>query len=124
VKNKWLLALALALIVAGFVLTRLVENRYVYFAAYAILQYIVLATAWNILGGYAGYVNFGTGAFFALGAYTASFSSRRSRRPHSQSLPVVSSPDCWASGSGISRYAFGACSSPSRHWRSRWCWKR
>ena len=35
------------------------------------LQFIVLATAWNILGGFAGYVNFGTGAFFAVGAYTA-----------------------------------------------------
>jgi branched-chain amino acid transport system permease protein len=34
-------------------------------------MYIVLATAWNILGGYAGYVNFGTPAFFGLGAYTA-----------------------------------------------------
>jgi branched-chain amino acid transport system permease protein len=30
----------------------------------------VLATAWNILGGYCGYVNFGTAAFFALGAYS------------------------------------------------------
>jgi len=32
-----------------------------------VLQFIVLATAWNILGGYAGYVNFGSGAFFAVG---------------------------------------------------------
>jgi branched-chain amino acid transport system permease protein len=32
---------------------------------------VVLATAWNILGGYCGYVNFGTAAFFALGAYTS-----------------------------------------------------
>lgn len=70
-KSKWLLLLALAAIAAGFGVTRLVENRYFYFAAYVILQYIVLATAWNILGGYTGYVNFGTGAFFALGAYTA-----------------------------------------------------
>jgi branched-chain amino acid transport system permease protein len=31
----------------------------------------VLATAWNILGGYAGYVNFGTGAFFGFGSYAA-----------------------------------------------------
>ena len=31
---------------------------------------MVLATAWNILGGYAGYVNFGTAAFFGIGAYT------------------------------------------------------
>jgi len=33
----------------------------------------VLATAWNILGGYCGYVNFGSAAFFALGAYTSVF---------------------------------------------------
>jgi hypothetical protein len=37
-------------------------NPYLYFAGYVILQYIVIATAWNILGGYAGYVNFGTPA--------------------------------------------------------------
>jgi branched-chain amino acid transport system permease protein len=46
-------------------------NQYYYFAGYVVLQYVVLATAWNILGGYTGYVNFGTPAFFALGAYTA-----------------------------------------------------
>ena len=33
---------------------------YLYFASYTILQFIVLATAWNILGGYCGYVNFGS----------------------------------------------------------------
>jgi branched-chain amino acid transport system permease protein len=32
---------------------------------------VVLATAWNILGGYCGYVNFGSAAFFALGAYSS-----------------------------------------------------
>ncbi len=69
--SRWFLALAVALVVAGLVVTRMVENRYFYFAAYGILQYILLATAWNILGGYTGYVNFGTGAFFALGAYTS-----------------------------------------------------
>src|SRR5262249_40187409 len=36
-----------------------------------VLQYIVLSTAWNILGGYTGYTNFGTGAFFAAGAYSS-----------------------------------------------------
>ena len=46
---------------------------YFYFAGYTILQFIVLATAWNILGGYCGYVNFGSAAFFALGAYSAVF---------------------------------------------------
>ena len=72
-KGRWLVMLAVALLVAAFVLTRTVSNRYVYFATYGVLQYVVLATAWNILGGYTGYVNFGTGAFFALGVYTAVF---------------------------------------------------
>jgi branched-chain amino acid transport system permease protein len=46
-------------------------NEYFFFAGYVVLQFVILATAWNILGGYAGYVNFGTGAFFGIGAYTA-----------------------------------------------------
>jgi branched-chain amino acid transport system permease protein len=46
-------------------------NDYYFFAGYVVLQYVVLATAWNILGGYCGYVNFGSAAFFALGAYSA-----------------------------------------------------
>src|SRR5438045_1234014 len=58
--------------VALLVLTRwLITNEYYFFAAYQVLQFVVLATAWNILGGYTGYTNFGTGAFFAVGAYTA-----------------------------------------------------
>jgi branched-chain amino acid transport system permease protein len=71
VKTTVCLLTGLALIAVGFSLTTVIENRYYFFAAYVILQYIILATAWNILGGYAGYVNFGTPAFFALGTYTA-----------------------------------------------------
>jgi branched-chain amino acid transport system permease protein len=46
-------------------------NEYFFFAGYVVLTFVVLATAWNILGGYAGYVNFGTAAFFGIGAYAA-----------------------------------------------------
>jgi branched-chain amino acid transport system permease protein len=46
-------------------------NEYFFYAGYVVLTFVVLATAWNILGGYAGYVNFGTGAFFGLGSYSA-----------------------------------------------------
>ncbi|MSP01033.1 MAG: branched-chain amino acid ABC transporter permease [Acetobacteraceae bacterium] len=53
-----------------YILARLVDNAYFYFAGYVVLQYIVLATAWNILGGYTGYVNFGIPAFIAVGAYS------------------------------------------------------
>jgi branched-chain amino acid transport system permease protein len=65
--------ICIAVAAATFVLARLVGNDYIFFAGYVVLQYIVLATAWNILGGYTGYVNFGTAAFFALGAYTTVF---------------------------------------------------
>jgi len=44
-------------------------NEYVFFAGFVVLQFVVLASAWNILGGYAGYVNFGVPAFVATGAY-------------------------------------------------------
>lgn len=46
------------------------ESEYAYLAVYSVLQFVALATAWNILGGYGGYVNFGTAGFFAVGAYT------------------------------------------------------
>ncbi len=62
----WLIVAA----VLTFVIARLIDNAYFYFAGYVVLQYIVLATAWNILGGYTGYVNFGISAFIALGAYS------------------------------------------------------
>jgi len=66
----WIVAAAVGL--ALLVATRVFfTNEYFFFAAYVVLQYVVLATAWNILGGYTGYINFGTGAFFAIGAYSS-----------------------------------------------------
>jgi branched-chain amino acid transport system permease protein len=55
---------------AGLALTGLVENEYYYNALYLILQAMLMAVAWNILGGFTGYVNFGSAGFFAMGAYT------------------------------------------------------
>jgi len=55
------------------ILTMLLSGRiseYYFLAAYTILQFVVLGTAWNILGGYGGYINFGTAGFFAIGCYT------------------------------------------------------
>ncbi len=63
----------LALIAVGaviFAIGRWYNNSYAFFMAYVVAQYIVLGTAWNILGGYTGYVNFGVTAFFAIGAYS------------------------------------------------------
>ncbi|HZP38127.1 MAG TPA: branched-chain amino acid ABC transporter permease [Methylomirabilota bacterium] len=78
-------AVGAAIVVAAILIASLKVNPYLYFAGYVILQYVVIATAWNILGGYAGYVNFGTPAFFALGAYTAVFLIQTVKPP----LPVL-----------------------------------
>jgi branched-chain amino acid transport system permease protein len=69
-RNGVFFVLAALVAIATFAVARLVDNAYGFFAGYVVLQYIVLATAWNILGGYTGYVNFGSAAFFAVGVYT------------------------------------------------------
>lgn len=65
----WISVAVLFAIACGAALSSL--NEYYFYAGYIVLTFVVLATAWNILGGYAGYVNFGTGAFFGLGSYSA-----------------------------------------------------
>jgi branched-chain amino acid transport system permease protein len=61
----------IAVAAAIFAFGRWLDNSYAFFVAYVVVQYIVLGTAWNILGGYTGYVNFGITAFFAIGAYSS-----------------------------------------------------
>src|SRR3954463_2728851 len=72
-RSRIFILIALAVAAAFFGASQLVANNYLFFAGYTVLQFIVLATAWNILGGYCGYVNFGSAAFFALGAYSTVF---------------------------------------------------
>jgi len=85
VKTARALVVGGAVMGLGILLAELRINPYIYFAGYVVLQYVVIATAWNVLGGYAGYVNFGTPAFFALGAYTAIFLIEAFKAP----LPVL-----------------------------------
>ena len=71
--NRVFAAVAFAFAVAFAAASQLIPNEYYFTAAYTVLQFVILATAWNILGGYTGYVNFGSAAFFAIGAYTTVF---------------------------------------------------
>src|SRR5437763_11008108 len=70
-RSRVFILIALAVAAAFFGASQLVANDYLFFAGYTVIQFIVLATAWNILGGYCGYVNFGSAAFFAVGAYSS-----------------------------------------------------
>jgi branched-chain amino acid transport system permease protein len=60
-------------LLATLAILRAINIEYIYFVGYNVLQLVVLATAWNILGGLTGYVNFGVQAFFGMGAYAAVF---------------------------------------------------
>lgn len=60
-----------AVIIAGLVFTSTVTNEYYFNATYVVLQAMLMAVAWNVLGGFTGYVNFGSAGFFAVGAYTS-----------------------------------------------------
>jgi branched-chain amino acid transport system permease protein len=68
----WVRAITLATtsLVAVALILRAAHNDYAFYLAYLVFQYVALALGWNILGGYAGFVNFGASAFFATGAYS------------------------------------------------------
>jgi branched-chain amino acid transport system permease protein len=85
VRTRVFVLISIAVAAAVFVGARMVNNDYLFFAGYTVLQFIVLATAWNILGGYTGYVNFGSAAFFALGAYSTVFFHKFYQMP----IPVL-----------------------------------
>lgn len=62
------LVIVAVLVVAGF----LIESLAILSVLTTVFTSVVLAQAWNILGGYGGYLNFGTAAFFGVGAYVVS----------------------------------------------------
>jgi branched-chain amino acid transport system permease protein len=56
---------------------------------YLVLSWVVLATSWNILSGYAGYFSFGHGAFFGAGLYTTTTLAAKADWPFLWTLPVA-----------------------------------
>ncbi len=74
-------AAAVLVLAGGFGAQHVVSNPYYFFAGYVVVQYVVLATGWNVLGGYAGYINFGPAALYGAGAYTAAALLRESGVP-------------------------------------------
>jgi branched-chain amino acid transport system permease protein len=85
---------------AGLAFTQIYDNEYYFNFAYVVLQATVMAIAWNILGGFTGYVNFGSAGFFAVGAYISVFLFKLVEAP----LPlliVISGAVCGAMGLAI-----------------------
>jgi branched-chain amino acid transport system permease protein len=62
----WAVAAALAAVAAA--LPLLADTATVNIGVFT-LMYVGLATAWNVMGGYTGYISLGHAAFFGIGAY-------------------------------------------------------
>jgi branched-chain amino acid transport system permease protein len=54
-----------------------------------IAMFVVLATAWNIIGGLVGYAAFGNVAFFGIGAYTTGMLIAKAKWPFLLALPLA-----------------------------------
>jgi branched-chain amino acid transport system permease protein len=64
----------------------LLTDRLWFRVATTIAMFIVMAGAWNIIGGLAGYAAFGNVAFFGIGAYAAGLSITRGHVPPAVAL--------------------------------------
>jgi branched-chain amino acid transport system permease protein len=67
----------------------LLTDRLWFRVATTIAMFIVLAGAWNIIGGLAGYAAFGNVAFFGIGAYAAGLAITRGHVPLAIALAVA-----------------------------------
>ncbi len=73
VKSRLPVLVLMAAILVVLALMPFLVNNYWLRIATGALMWAGLACSWNMLGGYAGYINFGHSAFFGLGAYVTAF---------------------------------------------------
>lgn len=75
-------ALAVALVLPGAL------NTYYVRIITGIFMFGILASAWNLIGGYTGYPDFGGAAFLGIGAYTTGILMVRAHAPFPAALPA------------------------------------
>ena len=66
----------------------LADKLWLRFATY-IAMFVVMASAWNIIGGLTGYAAFGNVAFFGIGAYTCGMLVAKGHWPFLVALPLA-----------------------------------
>ena len=67
----------------------LLADRLWFRIATIIAMFVVMATAWNIIGGLTGYAAFGNVAFFGIGAYTTGMLIAKAKWPFLLALPLA-----------------------------------
>ncbi len=89
--GRWPLVIGACILTGAALLAVLdgLKTEYAFVAAYTVLQFVALSTAWNILGGYAGYVNFGVAGFFAVGVYTSVVIYKTVQWPFIAAIPIA-----------------------------------
>ncbi|MDP2726777.1 MAG: branched-chain amino acid ABC transporter permease [Dehalococcoidia bacterium] len=76
-KNPFLLLLIAIIVLVAAAMPFILPNPYIIGVMVLLLLYITLATAWNLIGGYAGQASLGHAAFMGLGAYAMAILSQR-----------------------------------------------
>ena len=67
----------LGMVLLALVSIPLVSNNFIIRFGTDVLMFAVLASAWNIIGGYTGYASFGNVVFFGIGAYVTAITMEK-----------------------------------------------
>jgi len=67
----------------------LLADKFWFRIATYVVMFVVMATAWNIIGGITGYAAFGNVAFFGIGAYTTGMLIAKAKWPFLVALPLA-----------------------------------
>lgn len=71
-RSRWLVAIVVLVLAACLPLARSLDTyNYVLQVGIAMLMWVSMASSWNILGGYTGYISLGHNVFFGVGAYVS-----------------------------------------------------
>lgn len=84
---KYIVICGIGLVLAG--AFPLMDNNFVIRFGTDILMFAVLASAWNIIGGYTGYASFGNVVFFGIGAYTTAILMEKGGMPFALAYPAA-----------------------------------
>jgi branched-chain amino acid transport system permease protein len=80
------IAVGAALLALALAYPWIAPSSYLRYAGVLIIMYACLATSWNLLGGFTGYISLGHAAFFGLGAYGTGILITRNDWPHIPAL--------------------------------------
>lgn len=81
------IVIAVAALIAALLLPAVLNTYYVRIIT-GIFLFGILASAWNLIGGYTGYPDFGGAAFLGIGAYTTGILMLRAHAPFAAALPA------------------------------------